>query len=206
MRTVGRALAILAALSVPLGAMVACATTSSSTSTAPAGSSGAASGGTSVTGGDAGSIADEIAAYSAATPVASGAAAGAGGAGKSPKMHHVDGDPVAASPNGKCRSGNSPTPEYRAAAQAAAQGTLICYEYALKRDAPSPAHLEIMLDVDEDGKLRDAAVLSDDFADDKMRTCTVRKLRDVAQLPPPQTGCGIVSRLPLTFLRADGGL
>ncbi len=203
MRTVGRAFALVAALAVPLGAVVACATTSSSTSTAPAGSSGAASGGTSVTVGDAGSIADEIAAYSAATPVASGAAATGA---KNPKLHKVEGDPVAASPNGKCRSGNSPTPEYRAAAQAAAQGTLICYEYALKRDAPSPAHLEIMLDVDEDGKLRDAAVLSDDFADDKMRTCTVRKLRDVAQLPPPQTGCGIVSRLPLTFLRADGGL
>jgi hypothetical protein len=204
-RTAGRALAILAALSVPLGAMVACATTSSTTSTAPVGSAGVSNAASSVTVDDAGSIADEIAAYSAATPVASGSASAGAGA-TAPKIHRAEGDPVAASPNGKCRSGSSPTPEFRAAAQAAAQGTLICYEYALKRDAPSPAHLEVMLDVDEDGKLRDAAVLSDDFADDKMRTCTVRKLREVAQFPPPKTGCGIVSRLPLTFLRADGGL
>jgi hypothetical protein len=152
--------------------------------------------------GDAAALLEEIAAYADATPVAKPAAA-AGSA--TPKINRPAVDPSADSPNGKCLAANAPAPDFRAAAQTAAEQTLICYEYALKRSAPSPAHLEIMLDVDEDGRLRDAAVLSDDFADDKMRACTVRKLRETERFPPPKTGCGSVTKLPLTFLRADGG-
>jgi hypothetical protein len=149
--------------------------------------------------GDASALLAEIAAYADATPLA------APDARAKPKFYKPAVDPAANSPNGNCMAASAPAPDFHAAAMNAAQATLICYEYALKRSAPSPAHLEIMLDVNEDGRLRDAAVLFDDFADEKMRTCTVRKLRETERFPSPKTGCGSVTRLPLTFLRADGG-
>ena len=198
------------AVAAPVAAVVACSGASSPAPTnAAAGSaSPLASGasGSSIVVGDASSILQMLADYADATPaVAPLASSDAAPGTTSPKIYKPAVDPAAGSPNGKCLAANAPAPDFRAAAQSAAQATLICYEYALKRAAPSPAHLEIMLDVDEDGRLRDAAVLSDDFADDKMRTCTVRKLRDTERFPSPKTGCGSLTRLPLTFLRADGG-
>jgi hypothetical protein len=208
MRGAGRrAWGVLAlAAAVPVVAVIACSGSQAppaSSSAAPAPSTSATvDPRSSVIVGDAAALLEEIAAYADATPVGK-TAASAGSA--SPKINRPALDPSADSPNGKCLAANAPAPDFRAAAQTAAQETLICYEYALKRSAPSPAHLEIMLDVNEDGRLRDAAVLSDDFADDKMRACTVRKLRETERFPSPKTGCGSVTKLPLTFLRADGG-
>ncbi len=197
---------VFAAMTAAAGvsALVACAE-SASTSSGPANGTTTSSSASAAMTFDVPDAAAEIAAIEATLDAAANGNGGATaavdttGAGATPKA-----DIGASSPNGKCRSASAPAPEYRSAAMAAAQSTLICYEYALRRHAPSPAHLEVVLDVNENGSLRNAVVENDDFADEKMKSCAMRKLQD-AKLPSPATGCGMISRLPLTYMRADGG-